>query len=117
MIQKFTEEYNQHKISTVKHSAREGGGIMKCRIDCKVCWQRIKSQIYIIRDDKFILLNESASLIWMGIYQGKTTTEIAKDLYNLYGTDFSVILDDVSGTVNDLISAGATTMKWKWVKK
>ena len=82
---------------------------MKCRIDCKVCWQRIKSQIYIIRDDKFILLNESASLIWMGIYQGKTTTEIAKDLYNLYGTDYSVILDDVSGTVNDLISAGVLT--------
>lgn len=62
--------------------------------------------MYITREDEFVMLNKSASLIWMGIHQRKSDREIISYLLEQYDVDEAVIKSDINEITDSLIEKG-----------
>lgn len=82
---------------------------MKLAIDNEVCWQRIEGQVYITKAGSFLLLNSTASMVWLGIYRAKDVEEIASYLGEQYGIKQTDVLKDVMQIIEQLVGLGILT--------
>lgn len=82
---------------------------MKIYIDSEVCWQRIEGQVYITKGETYLLLNKTASAVWVGIFERKNIENITSCLQMQYGIHRDEALADVTEIIEDLVGWGVLT--------
>ena len=78
--------------------------MMKYKIGKDVYWQRIEGQVYIVKQNRFLLLNKTGSLFWLDIFYDKQKNSICKKLSDMYGVDISIIENDIDELIDELLN-------------
>lgn len=80
------------------------GLMMKYKIGKDVYWQRIEGQVYVVKQNRFLLLNKTGSLFWLEIFYNKQKNSICKKLSDMYGVDISIIENDIDELIDELLN-------------
>ena len=78
--------------------------MMRYKIGKDVYWQRIEGQVYVVKQNRFLLLNKTGSIFWLEIFNDKPKNSICKKLSDMYGVDISIIKNDIDELIYELLN-------------
>ena len=77
---------------------------MKYKIGKDVYWQRIEGQVYVVKQNRFLLLNKTGSIFCLEVFYDKQKESICRKLSDMYGVDISLIENDIDELINELLN-------------